>query len=292
MVFCRVESWLTGKRLVSLPFSDHCDVLVNSVTDLQAIIAAVRHEMRDHKLKYAEIRGATLPDTPLLGCHSTHGCCLHQIDLSPTLDTLFQNCHADSTRSKIRRAQREGLGYEEGRSKPVLRAFYDLLLLTRRRHGLPPQPKQWFNNLIDCFGEALTIRIALKNRQPIAAILTLQHKNTLVYKFGCSDAYFHSLGGMHLLLWNSIKEAKQKALHTFDLGRSELTHTGLIRFKNRWHAQCSPLTYVRLLAFPQLSASFGANPSPWTERASKAVLPHLPDFFVESVGRFAYKHIG
>src|SRR5438067_1875924 len=27
-VFCRVRSWLTGRRLVSLPFSDHCDPLV------------------------------------------------------------------------------------------------------------------------------------------------------------------------------------------------------------------------------------------------------------------------
>src|ERR1700691_1050981 len=27
LVFCRVESWLTGTRLVSLPFSDHCDAL-------------------------------------------------------------------------------------------------------------------------------------------------------------------------------------------------------------------------------------------------------------------------
>src|SRR5205085_3632500 len=24
VVLCRVESWLTGRRLVSLPFSDHC----------------------------------------------------------------------------------------------------------------------------------------------------------------------------------------------------------------------------------------------------------------------------
>ena len=29
MVFCRVESWLTGRRLVSLPFSDHCEPLVD-----------------------------------------------------------------------------------------------------------------------------------------------------------------------------------------------------------------------------------------------------------------------
>ena len=34
VVFCRVNSWLTGKRLVSLPFSDHCEPLVDSVDQL------------------------------------------------------------------------------------------------------------------------------------------------------------------------------------------------------------------------------------------------------------------
>src|SRR5690242_12893147 len=28
LLFCVVRSWLTGSRLVSLPFSDHCDPLV------------------------------------------------------------------------------------------------------------------------------------------------------------------------------------------------------------------------------------------------------------------------
>ena len=28
LVFCIVRSWLTGKRLVSLPFSDHCEPLL------------------------------------------------------------------------------------------------------------------------------------------------------------------------------------------------------------------------------------------------------------------------
>src|SRR5262245_41581700 len=28
LLFCKVRSWLTGSRLVSLPFSDHCEPLV------------------------------------------------------------------------------------------------------------------------------------------------------------------------------------------------------------------------------------------------------------------------
>src|SRR3984893_16596959 len=31
VVFCRIEIWLTGRRLVSLPFSDHCQPLASGV---------------------------------------------------------------------------------------------------------------------------------------------------------------------------------------------------------------------------------------------------------------------
>jgi len=81
--------------------------------------------------------------------------------------------------------------------------------------------KEVVPNLIDCFGEALKIRIALRWGMPIAAILTLRYTDTLVYKYGCSDARFHPLSGMQLLFWRSIQEAKRDWLRTFDLGRSE-----------------------------------------------------------------------
>ena len=30
LLFCHVDSWLTGKRLVALPFSDHCEPLLDT----------------------------------------------------------------------------------------------------------------------------------------------------------------------------------------------------------------------------------------------------------------------
>ena len=34
-VFCEIDSWLTGRRLVSLPFSDHCEPLADNPADLK-----------------------------------------------------------------------------------------------------------------------------------------------------------------------------------------------------------------------------------------------------------------
>ena len=110
-VFCRVESWLTGRRMVSLPFSDHCDLLVDSAPELDAVVLALEHEVHRQELRYVEIRLTQTPDTTTLGSSSTRTHCLHQIDLEPDLETLFNNCHKDSTQRKIRRAEREGLLY-------------------------------------------------------------------------------------------------------------------------------------------------------------------------------------
>src|SRR5258708_18597503 len=85
---------------------------------------------------------------------------LHKINLRYDLRTLFSNFHKGCIQRKIQRAKRESLEYEADRSESNLAKFYHLLLLTRRRQGLPPQPMAWFRNLRDCFGESLTIRVA------------------------------------------------------------------------------------------------------------------------------------
>ena len=206
------------------------------------------------------------------------------------MDALFRNFHKDSTQRKIRRAEREGLTYEDGRSESLLDEFYRLLIMTRRRHRVPPQPKRWFQNLIDCFRESLKIRVAFQNRRAVAAILTLAHKDTLFYKYGCSDTNFNNLGGMQLLFWRSIQESKDAGLRVFDLGRSDLESTGLITFKDRLGAARSTLTYARLSASPR----YGYRPgtADWAEHAAKRALGWLPGRVLRAVGDLVYRHIG
>ena len=125
----------------------------------------------------------------------------------------------------------------------MLSSFYGLLRLTRRRHGLPPQPLAWFRNLVACLGDGLTIHVASKDGVPIAGILTLSFKKTMVYKYGGSDARHHSLGGMPFLFWRAIQEAKARGIEELDLGRSDLDQPGLIAFKDHLGATRTTLTY-------------------------------------------------
>jgi hypothetical protein len=296
-LFCVVDSWLTGRRWVSLPFSDHCQPLFDTNSEHHEFAGAIESVLDENRIRYVETRPLESPeyasfDVPPSLLRSTSAYCFHHVDLTPDLNTLFRNCHKDSTQRKIHRAEREQLIYEEGWSPKLLDVFHGLQILTRRRHGLPPQPRKWFRNVMECVGDSAKIRIAYKGLKPIAAVLTLCHADTMVYKYGCSDAVHHNLGGMHLLLWRTITEARQNGLRRLDLGRSDLPNQGLITFKERWGSKRSTLFYSR---FTLASAPRDIYRHPWDdhkERRSGIMFSRMPNAISRSLGVLLYRHLG
>lgn len=292
MVLCRVESWLTGRRLVSLPFSDHCELLVDAQQDVDAIVVALERECREEQWRYIELRPLRQLDIASSLHHVTVPYTFHQLDLAPDLATLFSNCHKDSTQRKISRAEREGLRYREGSTEEFLEHFYSLHTITRKRHRRPPQPRKWFVNLIDGFGEALKIRVAFKDNQPVAAVVTIRHKGTMVYKYGGSDPRFNHLGSMHLLLWGAIEEAKAAGLQSFDFGRTDAGQKGLITFKKRWGSTQSDLMYSRYALSNNVAHMFESSSGSWKSRVARRVLARMQPSILSVVGRALYRHVG
>jgi Acetyltransferase (GNAT) domain len=286
LVFCRVKSWLSGQCLVSLPFSDHCQPLVEPGEELKTLLAALQRELDGSKGKLLEIRPLDFP-APISGSVRSGGrYSFHELDLTPGLDQIFRGFHKDCVQRKIRRAERERLTYEEGTSETHLSGFYRLLVSSRRRQLLPPQPRAWFRNLVACLGDGVKIRIASHGGHPIASILTLRFKHTLVYKYGCSDPRFNNLGGMHLLFWKAIEEAKAAGLEVFDLGRSDWDNQGLVAFKDRWGAKRSTLQYWVSSRAPATVTSSG-----WKVRVARQMIGHMPDALLPLVGSLVYRHL-
>jgi Acetyltransferase (GNAT) domain len=287
IVFCRISSWLTGRRIVSLPFSDHCEPLVGGREELSCILTSVGHGWKSKGWKYMEMRPieGDLGTSPGLSASKTY--CLHRLNLRPSQDDLFRGFHKDCVQRKIRRAESEALTCEEGRSDDLLKRFYRLLVVTRRRQRLVPPPLAWFRNLVDCMGEKLKIHVASKDSQPVAAILTLSHRATLTYKYSCSDRRFSSLGGTQLLLWHAIREAKRQGLTELDLGRSDWDNPGLIAFKDRWGAIRSTLTYWRCG-----EAASERAPDGLPSRIARHAVSYASDWLLAGAGRCLYRHVG
>ena len=291
LVFCKVKSWITGQRLVSLPFSDHCALLADTSGEQEELLSYVCERASRDGYTHAEIRPKNAREPvplPAANLKMVERFCLHTLSLDAPVEVLFHNLHKDCIQRKIRRAGNENLSYESGRTDALLCTFYQLLMRTRRRQLLPPQPLKWFQSLVKSMGENLTIRMASKDDRPIAAMLTLSHKTTLTFKYGCSDERFHNLGGTPFLFWRAIQEAKDQGLRELDLGRSEIDHAGLIQFKDRLGAVKSMLPYWRS---PNEKADKGARPW-WQLQMANGIVSWIPEPVLVASGRFLYRHIG
>ena len=286
LVLCRIRSWVTGRRYVSVPFSDHCEPLVDRSGELDEMLLHMKRYVDKDGWKYIEIRPVSCEpsDHAEFGRLVTYS--FHRLDLSVSSEKLFRNFHKDCVQRKIRRAEREKLQYEEGASEDLLQKFYRLLVMTRRRQFLPPQPLSWFRGLIAVFGNDLKIRVASKNGVPVASILTLSHKKSMIYKYGCSNAAFNNLGGTALLFWKTIQEAKDGGLESLDMGRSDVDNRGLIAFKEHWGANATSISYWTYPERPE------RHSTGWKKRLAEQLVSAAPDLALETVGRLLYRHIG
>lgn len=282
--FCFVRSRITGSRLVSLPFSDHCEPL-GGADQLGLLVSSLSSRLTEDKIRYIEIRPLTSPATAADSFLVSQRFFFHKLDLGPSLETLFNSFHKDSVQRRIRHAERTGLRCEEGRSESLLKSFYGLHVKTRRRHGLPPFPFHWFCALAENLKERMLVRVAFADAQPVAGIVTLHHGKVLTYKYGASDAKYHSLAGVPLLLWRAIEQAKSLGARELDLGRCDLDAESLRLFKRRWGATESVLSYSRSgqqLGPTQLSS----------KRVMQRLVSALPEWALPLLGRTIYRHAG
>ena len=112
-VFCRVRSWLSGSRLVSLPFSDHCDPLADSPESMFHLMQHLQAQQARRRWKYIELRPLSSAFSSSVREEFSNGesFSLQVLDLRPDLHTLYRNFHKSCVQRKIQRAEREKLTY-------------------------------------------------------------------------------------------------------------------------------------------------------------------------------------
>lgn len=287
LLCCEVRSWITGRRLVSLPFSDHCQPLATTGPLLRALLKSAERFARDAGHGFVELRPCNpLLDKDLGGFFVTATYWLHSLRLDPDPSRVLSRLHPSCIQRQIRKADKAGLSCQTESGPEALRRLYQLQIATRRRHGLPPQPRLWFENLVECLGDRLRIHLGLIRGRPVAGVLTLRFKKTLVYKYGCSDARWHSTGVVPWLMWQSALDGIEAGCEEFDLGRTDKSNTGLTLFKDRWDAARKELRYYR-----SPPPSGGGHADSLLKR-SKPIWNRLPDRFLEMAGGLLYRHFG
>ncbi len=188
-----VASTFTGRRAVCLPFSDSCPPLLFPGVDLSSLRHAVGALARERKWRHVEFRGESglaaedrLPAT-------FYG---HTLDLQAGAETLFSRFDG-SVRRAIRKGEASDLRVHVERTPEALEEFVSLHALTRKRHGVPPQPRRFFSQIYEQIirpGSGFVV-LARRGATAVAAAIFFVWADKAIYKFGASDQSEQSLRG-------------------------------------------------------------------------------------------------
>lgn len=283
----RIESRLTGRRLVSLPFSDICSPALAAGLDDPALLGtlgtALAEEADERGLELT-VRGA-LPEAP--GAQLEGGFFRHLLPLAADPAEVEARYSKSQVKRGIKKAVREGLEWQRRTDVEALDAFYALHVRTRHRLGVPTQPKRFIRRFERLFDEGLGfVGLVLDDGRPVAAAVFLTCNGVVTYKYGASDAAALNKRPNNLLFSEAIRWACESGQRTLDFGRTEADNAGLRSFKRSWGAEEVELPYTHL---------GGAALEPGSGRRDRlvgAVIRRSPPFVGRLVGAALYRHFG
>ncbi len=282
-----VGGLLAPRRGVSLPFSDSCEPLVGDSSLYQELFGVLRQVARDRGWRSLELRGGRsfLPGQP-----AARTCREHMLDLSAGEAELWRKLKP-TARTAVRRAQAAGVTCRMAVDIEAMRAFYRLHCLTRKRHGVPPQPFAFFAEICRCFlGRGLgMVLLAEWQQQPVAACVYLRAGRSVVYKFGASDERFQHLRAGNLVMWEAIRHYAGESCATLSFGRTDHEDEGLRRYKLTWGAQERLIEYFRFDC--RTDAFIGGDGQP-TGQWMRGVFRRLPVPLLRLAGSLLYRYAG
>lgn len=289
---------LRGRRGVSLPFTDNCPPLLpaSSPSESAGIPAdlgdlATREPLlaqaftlgRQRRWQSLELREAPAWTRDQGASVRFFG---HVIDLAEGDAAALHRCDS-SVRRSIRKAEASGLRAVHSPDGAAIQAYARLHALTRRRHGLPPQPYPFFvalqrHVLAPGLG---TVLLVLKDQTPIAGAVFLFWGRHAIYKFGASDESHQALRPNNLVFQEAIRLCARMGATTLDLGRTSLGNEGLRRFKRGWGSSERMITYLRYDLRTRQMIPTPDRASGWHSLLFRC----MPQPLASLIGRFGYR---
>ncbi len=281
-----VRSLLTGKRGVSLPFTDFCQPLEKGGVPWDRVFAEVVKRGKERGWSSLELRGSAEGLRSARPSAAFRG---HGLKLGDDPERLLAGFH-ESTRRSIKRAIKSGVKVEISGSPESVKHFYRLHTLTRRRHGLPPQPYRFFEKLQEIvLSRAMGfVLLARFEDQPVAAAVFCHFGRGGIYKYGSSDLSFQHLRPNNLILWEAIKWFSQKGFATLSFGRTDWENEGLHRFKSGWGTTTTTVNYYRY----DLRRGAFMEDQKRMRGWYKQIFRRLPQPVLNRVGALLYPHVG
>ncbi len=271
------------KHWVSMPYTDCCPILVKEESTLDRLLAQLKDQKLERNLSRIEIRGV-LPSQN--GIFSYQNGFIHKLLLSRKKLKDIEKNYKSMHKRNIRKAKRHGVIVTRGQHIELMDVFYRLHLGTRKRLGVPIQPKKFFR----VFYEKLIrtglgfVSVAYFNNEAIAAAIFLIWNRKLIYKYGASSHRHWEKRPNNLIFSDIIRWAHENGCSEVDFGLTDLKNSGLRNFKKGWGTEEKPLLYSVIADKPPQSSAQRMF------RLLSLVIRHSPAWVCRVIGELAYKY--
>jgi hypothetical protein len=282
-----INSWLTGRRMVCLPFSDHCTPLIKDEIESSEIFESILNYCKSKKIKFIEFKSLSQNFPPNVSVFRKDF--IHKLKIDLPDNELFKS-FSDNTKRNIKKATKEGVELIIKNDERGMIEFYKMNCVTRQKHGLPPQPYAFFNSILKNIINVGSgdILFATKDNDNIAGAIYLKFGKKLLYKFGASYSEFFELRGNNFVMWEAIKKYSSEGFEEFDFGKTEIENAGLRRFKLGWNTEELQIYTTRY----DINNNKFLEASTKTRGIHNSIFNHSPIFILKFIGNLLYKHIG
>jgi lipid II:glycine glycyltransferase (peptidoglycan interpeptide bridge formation enzyme) len=279
-----VNSLFTGRRGVSLPFTDQCQAILREEGDFEDLFENIIDYGKRMAWKYVELRGH---NQFLKSYIHSSWYYIHTLNLTPSDEQIFAKFR-DSTKRNINKAIREGVAVDICYSLDSIREFYRLNCMTRRHHGLPPQPFFFFKKVFDhvIARDQGMVLLASHKGKVIAGAVFFHFGDSAIFKYGASDMRFQLLRANNLVMWKAIRWCIEKGLRSVSFGRTMPENEGLRQFKR---GLCSNEELIRYYRYDLSLETFLTDHSK-EELCFAKMFKRMPISILKIIGSLLYKH--
>jgi len=278
-----VKRPFSGRSGVSLPFTDHCKPIGTSNEEVEQVLKTAISLGKTSGWRYLDFRGN--------GCCFRHASPLtsyynHTLSLNQDEQEVSSRFRA-STRRNVIRAEEKGVRIRNAHSLKSVKKFYRLHCLTRKRHGLPPQPLQFFKNVYQHIiaQQKGQVFLASYAEKEIAGAIFFHFGRKAIFKYGASDKKYYHLRPNNLLMSEAINWYAHRTYESIDFGRTDLSNDGLLQFKRGWGAREQRINYYR---FDTKKNEFVQHSL--VSENYQYIFKYLPTLVSRIVGKALYKY--